>query len=123
MMTSTEGLLNLIDKTSIGATHPRRIYLSGPMRGYPDSNKLAFARATADLRAAGHFVYSPGENDDNFEKLGIVINERTVFEADTQYICRHADAIAMMPGWEGSKGARAEKALAEALGLEVVYLD
>lgn len=100
-----------------------RIYLSGPMRGYPDYNKPAFAKATAELRRQGHFVFSPGENDEILAKRGIEVNERTCFEVDIQYICRYADAIAMMPGWEGSKGARAEKALAEALGLEVMYLD
>jgi hypothetical protein len=31
--------------------------------------------------------------------------------------------MAMLPGWEKSKGAVAEKALADALGLHVMYLN
>jgi hypothetical protein len=36
---------------------------------------------------------------------------------------RHADTIAMLPCWEISKGAKAELAYAQSLGLRVVYLD
>jgi len=110
-----------MEKRPVGT--PRRIYLSGPMRGHPDFNKPAFAKAAKILRELGHFVFSPGESDERLELLGVEITARSVFEVDMQYICRYADAIAMLPGWEGSKGARAEKALAEAIGLEVIYLD
>jgi hypothetical protein len=35
----------------------------------------------------------------------------------------HADAIAMLPGWETSRGARAEHALAQAIdGMRFIYL-
>jgi hypothetical protein len=43
--------------------------------------------------------------------------------ADLAFICYYADGIALLPGWENSKGAKAEKATAEALGLEVMYLN
>jgi uncharacterized protein DUF4406 len=39
------------------------------------------------------------------------------------YICRRAEGIAMLEGWEDSKGARAEHAIAVALGLKIRYLD
>jgi hypothetical protein len=35
---------------------------------------------------------------------------------------QQCDAIALLPGWESSKGARTEKAVAEWLGLRVYYL-
>ena len=40
-----------------------------------------------------------------------------VFALDTAWICLHADAIALLPNWPKSKGAVAEKALADAIGI------
>lgn len=39
----------------------RVIYLSGPMKGYPESNYPLFRQVAADLRADGHRVYNPAE--------------------------------------------------------------
>lgn len=33
-----------------------------------------------------------------------------------------AEAVALLPGWADSRGARAELALAEALGLQTIFL-
>ncbi len=93
-----------------------RIYLAGPMRGIPDFNFPAFNKEAAWLREQGHEVFNPAENGDQ-------TNVRECFRLDTDWICRYADGIALLPGWEASKGAKAELALAEALGLEVIYLD
>lgn len=107
-----------------------KIYLAGPMAGIPNYNFPAFNAAAEKLRQEGHEVFNPAAKPEeagivtapndgsqlNLEKL------RVVLEADTRYICRHAEAIAMLPGWERSYGARAEWALANALGLKVIYL-
>lgn len=92
-----------------------KIYLSGPMRGIDDDNKPAFKVWAEALRQIGHEVYSPHEEPDG-------LTRREYFERDTLYICKHAEGIAMMPGWEASEGAFAEWALARAIGLEVIYL-
>lgn len=103
-----------------------KIYLAGPMRGIPESNYPAFKAASATLRSAGHEVFSPVDWD--IEKHGpdgchhATFDLREALAADLQWICLHADAIAMLPGWENSKGAKAERATAIALGLEVIYL-
>lgn len=47
---------------------------------------------------------------------------RTMLGADLQWIASDADAIAMLPGWENSRGANAEWALAKALDLKIEYL-
>jgi hypothetical protein len=117
------------------------IYLAGPMRGYKDFNFPLFNLYAKNLRAGGHSVFNPAESDvtqwgvedlktatgdegEVAKRLGYEGNTlaRICFLKDTQYICKHADAVALMPGWEKSKGANAEKALAEALGLEVMFL-
>jgi len=113
------------------------IYLSGPMRGYPQFNFPAFFEAAAKLRLTGHYVFSPAERDHQQHgeevwkynatgDLGPAVQKgfslREALAADMKFICLDADAIAMLPGWEKSKGANAEKACAEALGLEVMYL-
>ena len=112
-----------------------RVYLAGPMRGIKDFNFPAFMEADIKLTAAGHKVFNPAARD--IQKYGVgVCNSptgdfkdikhlgfslREALSADTKYICEEADAVVLLPGWEKSKGACAEKALAEALGLEVFY--
>ncbi len=116
----------------------KRYYLGGPMRGVPLFNFPAFYAAAAKLRAEGHEVFSPAEKDnirhgtdisaDNAngseeeaaEKHGF--NLRVALGEDLAWICAHADGIALLPGWENSKGAKAELAAAVALGLEVIYV-
>ncbi len=93
-----------------------KIYLAGPMRGMPQFNFPAFYRYAYELRQQGHEVYNPAE-------IGISQdNIRAIFARETSWICQEAEAIYLMPGWAGSKGARAERALAEALDLQVDYL-
>lgn len=117
-----------------------KIYLAGPMRGYPNFNFPAFEKAAAFLRAKGHTVFSPAERDkirhggvdisaDNptgdeaVAKAKFGFNLRDALADDTAWICKEADGIAMLPGWRQSKGAVAEEALAEALGLGVMFLE
>ncbi len=115
-----------------------KIYVAGPMRGIPEFNFPAFHAAAAALRAAGHTVFTPAERDN--ERHGVDIskgneagdesvaavqhgfNLREALAAELAYICRHADAVALLPGWENSKGANAERATAAALGLEIIIL-
>lgn len=103
-----------------------KIYVAGPMRGIPESNYPAFIEATASLRAEGHEVFSPVEWD--IEQHGPngchtdTFDLRKALAADLQWICLNADAVAMLPGWENSKGAKAERAAAEALGLQIIEL-
>jgi len=112
-----------------------KIYVAGPMRGIPEFNFPAFHAAAAWLREQGHTVFNPAERD--IEVTGVDIskgnltgdnaqaeaehgfNLREALKDDLVFICLEADAIALLPGWENSKGANAELATARALGLEV----
>ncbi|RWD00150.1 MAG: DUF4406 domain-containing protein [Mesorhizobium sp.] len=115
-----------------------RTYLAGPMRGIPEFNYPAFHAAAAKLRAEGHEVFSPAERDIAREGKDISkgnaagrellaakehgFSTRIALADDCDWICRHAEAIALLPCWEHSRGARAEFALAEAIGLKVIHL-
>jgi hypothetical protein len=102
-----------------------RLYLCGPMRGYPLFNFPAFDAAAASLRAVGYEVFSPADHDrsvygeltpENAEQVGFDL--RGALGADTAWICAYADGVAFLPGSHRSKGALAEMALADALGIE-----
>lgn len=115
-----------------------KIYLAGPMRGIPLFNFPAFDAAAAALRKLGHTVFNPAERDNEHHGTDISVGNLTGSEeeavekhgfslrealaADMEFICRHADAIALLPGWQNSKGALAERATATALGLEEIQL-
>jgi hypothetical protein len=113
-----------------------KLYVAGPMRGYPEFNFPAFRAATAALRGLGHEVFSPAERDEEvhgsdfskqFPTGSIPDAEKTGFSLrralgdDLAWICKEADGVFLLRGWEMSKGATAEKATAEALGLEILY--
>jgi Domain of unknown function (DUF4406) len=95
-----------------------KIYLSGPMRGLPDHNFPAFMVAAEELRECGHEVFNPAEHDDEH-----CINGQFCFHvallADLTWICNHAEAIVLLPGWATSRGVAAEIATAVAIGLPI----
>ena len=114
-----------------------KVYIAGPMSGLPNFNADAFDAAAMLLQGAGYEVFNPAQHDRNvhgqdfFEKnpdgdaakaaeQGFSL--RAALEADLTWICREATHIAMLPGWENSKGARCEHARAVALGLGCIYL-
>lgn len=105
-----------------------RLYVAGPMRGLPNLNFPAFDAATATLRAAGHSVFSPAERD---RALGFDETLETLegfdlaaaMRDDLDHIVRIAEGIALLPGWERSKGATIERRVAEATGKRVFLFD
>lgn len=108
-----------------------KIYIAGPMTGYPEYNFPAFDEAAAHLRSLGHEVFSPADNDreNGFDATGLEgheaeqqgFNLRRALKQDLSWICDHADALAVLHGWHRSKGALTETALATALGLDFAF--
>ena len=110
-----------------------QVYIAGPMRGYPDFNFPAFFAAEEKLNADGHTTFNPARRD--IEAHGPGVNNsptgdladvpefdlRDALGADCAWICTNATAIYMLEGWAQSKGAIAERALGQALGLDVRY--
>ena len=106
----------------------RRVYVAGPMRGYPDFNFPAFDAASARLRAAGWVVLSPAEIEraDGFDERGMTGNEplegkrmKDIVRRDIGAVLA-SDAIYLLRGWDKSTGALAELAVARWLGLEIL---
>lgn len=108
------------------------IYIAGPMTGIPDLNHPTFNDTAEAFREGGWNVFNPAEVDVELFGSTEATEEamekdyeqflRTVLAADLEWICVNADAIAMLPGWEKSYGARAEHATAVALGLQIIYI-
>jgi nucleoside 2-deoxyribosyltransferase len=88
-----------------------RIYLAGPMSGLPEENYPAFNAEAARLRAIGFHVENPAENpaQDSWQAY--------MRQAVRQMMT--CDAVALLPGWENSRGALIENGLAVGLGIPV----
>ena len=113
------------DANSLAATiNAYSMYCAGPMTGLPDFNFPEFDRVAARFRACGYTVISPAEHD---REMGIDIanppSAKQLKEAimwGLQQVT-NVDIVFFMRGWENSKGARAEHALAVFLGKELWY--
>jgi hypothetical protein len=89
-----------------------KIYLSGPITGMPDGNRLEFALAERTLRSLGHEVINPHR----------IANDGTWSHAMRQDIkaLMDCDAIYLLKGWSSSRGACIEFHLATKLGLKTI---
>ncbi|MFD1197392.1 DUF4406 domain-containing protein [Brucella gallinifaecis] len=96
----------------------RNIYLSGPMTGLPEFNYPTFYRVAAQLRQSGHRVYNPAEFPYDGDPNDFPI--RKAFASYCNFICLEADTMVMLPGWERSKGALAERQLALNCAIDII---
>lgn len=92
-----------------------RVYLAGPIAGRPHYAET-FAKAADKLRMEGFEVFNPAAANQEGRPL------RKIMAYLLPWLCEEADAIAMLPGWYRSGGARVEWLLARYLGLRVIYL-
>lgn len=100
-----------------------RVYIAGPMRGYPEYNFPAFDAAAKEWRRAGHDAVNPAELDrvDGVHEFTDPLPHdflRDAMRRDLRAICE-CDAIVLLPGWEHSAGVKVELALAELLKLQI----
>lgn len=110
-----------------------KVYIAGPIAGYPDKNRLAFALAASRLLALGHDPVNPHDVPVKHEGpcRGDVI-PRVEEPDEHRYGCYmkadilallECDAITLLEGWEHSRGASVEERVAEILGLEYINLN
>ncbi|WP_322069945.1 DUF4406 domain-containing protein [Paraburkholderia bannensis] len=93
-----------------------KLYIAGPMTGYPELNFPAFHAEAARLRALGFEIVNPAElnADPTAEWLDCM---RVDIAAMMTEKC---DGVALLPGWEHSRGAPIEHNLMRDLGLRVI---
>lgn len=93
---------------------PERVYIAGPMTGIPGHNFLSFRMAAAQLRSAGYEAVSPVE-----------INCEENAPTKPWNVCMRNDIaalmtchrVALLPGWEKSRGALLEHYVASNVGI------
>jgi hypothetical protein len=101
-----------------------KIYLAGPMTGIPEHNYPTFHAAAARIRAKGHVCLNPAEvNPESSTKIGEAPTHReywlTCMRRDIPQLLS-CDAIALLPFWNKSKGARLEVHIASELGMPII---
>lgn len=94
----------------------KRIYIAGPITGV-EGYQDRFERAEEILKAAGHEPVSPIAD-------GLVpgAGYRVYINRGIQLLM-DCDAICLLPGWTGSRGAMLEKRYAETVKLPVYFID
>lgn len=91
----------------------RRIYVAGPMTGLPHLNFPAFHAAAAQLRALGLYAVNPAEINPDTGATWIDCMRADIAQLVT------CQGVALLPGWENSRGAALEHHIATALGLDI----
>lgn len=113
-----------------------KLYLVGPMSNIEAYNVEVFNVAAAKLREQGHVVITPHEanNVPWFRRFGRDFDpyvdkcewgDPLLCEllAEDARVLYEADALAVLDGWEYSKGSRLEIAMATAAGKPVLRAD
>ncbi len=94
----------------------QKIYISGPMTGYPEYNYPAFNAAENYLQIFGYDkIENPAKNPkqqcwEDYMKVALA----------QMLTC---DTVVILPGWDKSKGAREEIRIANLLKMPVITLE
>lgn len=120
------------DAKTIKTDRPKKMYLSGPMRGKDLDNWPAFDAAAKILRDRGIIVISPADMEralgrspgclDGASREEIVATVDRDMQAVRSLNPEYGDAVVVLPGWQRSVGARAEVAYAMFLNIPIFRL-
>jgi hypothetical protein len=106
-----------------------KAYLAGPIHGAPDYNIPLFDHVADKLRNAGYDVYNPldlarkwyGSELQDWKAMNPEEQRtarRRLLAEEVRWLAANADIIFLLPGWERSLGARAERELAIACDIQ-----
>lgn len=96
------------------------IYISGPMSGLENFNYSNFTRVSAELQMKGYNkkdIINPVELE---KAMTGDRSYRSLIKNDVLFLLECSE-IYMLKGWEKSLGARAEHAVAVAMGMKIHY--
>ena len=112
------------DATAMVFDDVDRLYLAGPMTGYPEFNYPEFHRAARALRAAGYVVVNPAErNNDGVPPPDGTERPWTYYVRLSLSALLTCNRVALLGGWHESRGALLEVSTADALGMRVMVVD
>ncbi len=94
-----------------------KIYLSGPMTGYPEYNYPLFNKTAEYIRSYGYPVFNPAECFDGDTSLP----KETYMREDIKAVLE-CEMVVTLPGWQESSGALLEVEVARACGIPVIDL-
>lgn len=100
------------DPSADGSMIVDRLYLAGPMSGYPDCNYPAFNEVEEHLKFAGFEVVNPRLDGEGLHYVELLRRDLAGL-LDCQ-------GVAVLPGWEFSTGARNEVQVAGVLRMPVL---
>lgn len=95
----------------------KTLYIAGPMTGHPEFNYPAFRAAESALRLRGFDVLNPVDVDAQ-KPVGVTV-DWDWYMRRTIPMMMGADAIALLPGWQQSRGATIEHDLASSLRMPI----
>ena len=101
------------DRSTEGPKAPR-VYISGPMSGLPEHNFPAFNAEAAQLRSLGYEVINPVDINGDSSTPWEECLRRDLIEL------LGCDILALLPGWQISKGAQLELHVAHRVGMPIV---
>jgi len=87
------------------------LYLCGPMTNLPEYNYPAFGDAAEKLTKQGYYVLNPARFSPDPSYRWADYLRRGLADLLT------TEAVALLPGWENSTGARLEVYVAQSLGM------
>jgi hypothetical protein len=94
-----------------------KVYISGPISGRPDGNKLAFYSAACGILYYGNTPVNPHDVGAHLPEGSSWLDYMRV-DIPALLEC---DSIFMLRGWWRSRGARLEWVIARGLGMKVRY--
>lgn len=93
-----------------------KLYIAGPMSGYPHYNRTAFNDAACDLAAAGYQPVDPAPYENDTYQWADYLKRDLPLMLE-------CDGVATLPDWQCSKGATLEVYVAQQLDMPVMPVE